>query len=440
MIALAGCSRAGASASNRPISQPPSPAPGSGSQTAEAPVSVASHPSSSEDGRTAEGLSATDATRERTVSARGDALRVGMEHYGRALRALETGQRVTPVRMLWLGDSHAAADYWPNAVRVRLQQRFGSGGPGFVHLGLAHYRHASVVVEHQGPWRVEPTPPATRTRQGDGVYGLGGIRTVPLAPDSRASVSLSPGAVRGRTHWKLFARLDEETSRLTVRLGSAMRTLRHQSDAPSAEPLGIDLVGEATDTLVVEAPVGRPRLFGAIAEGEAGGVVIDTLGINGARVETALAWAEAFWQSAVADRDPDLVIIEYGTNEVFDALAPDRYRGQYEALLERIAQASPEAACLLVGPTAVGRGGIEAQQRAAHIEAVQRATAEAWGCLFFSAALAMGGYASFARWSELSPPLASRDGVHLTPAGYKVIGEAMADMLLEQYERFVGAE
>jgi lysophospholipase L1-like esterase len=415
------------------------PATSSERQTAGHPAATTAAPRRYEDGHAVEtppGSGATDGWAG--SAAQVDAAHVRTEHFVRSLQALDLGQKST-VRMLWLGDSHAAADYWPNAVRVRLQRRFGAGGPGFLNVGLERYRHADIVVKQQGPWRVEPGAPATRTRQGDGVYGLGGIRTVLLAPGSRASVSLSPGAVRGRAHWKLFARLDEEPSALTVHLGSTSRTLKHQRDKTDPEPLGVDLVGQATDTLIVEAPVGRPRLFGAIVEGEAGGVVLDTLGINGARVATALAWAPTSWQSAVADRAPDLVIIQYGTNEVFDALAPDRYGEQYEALLERIAQASPDAACLLVGPTAVGRGGPDAQERAARIEAVQRATADAWGCLFFSAALAMGGHDSFARWSRLSPPLATHDGVHLTRAGYESLGEAMADLLLEQYERFVGA-
>ena len=422
------------------MSQPSVPASSSGGQPAEHAAGATADPSRSESGHAAEAPAPSGATESRPVSVQGDAPSTRTDHYYRALRALELGQHASTVRVLWLGDSHAAADYWPNAVRARLQRRFGAGGPGFLNLGLKRYRHADVVVKQQGPWRVEPGPPAARNRQGDGVYGLGGIRTVPLAPGSRATVSLSPGAVRGEAHWKLFARLDEEQSGLTVRLGSTTRTLKHRPDASSTEPFGVELVGEATDILVVEAPVGRPRLFGAIVEGEASGVVIDTLGINGARVATALAWAQPSWQSAVAARDPDLVIVQYGTNEVFDALAPDRYTEQYDALLERIAQASPRAACLLVGPTAVGRGGVEAQQRAARIEAVQRATAASWGCLFFSAALAMGGHDGFGRWSQLSPPLAAHDGVHLTPAGYQAIGEAMADMLLEQYERFIGTQ
>ena len=48
------------------------------------------------------------------------------------------------------------------------------------------------------------------------------------------------------------------------------------------------------------------------------GVVLHTLGINGARYGTALAWNEEAWLREVARRPPDLVILEYGGNEAGD--------------------------------------------------------------------------------------------------------------------------
>jgi lysophospholipase L1-like esterase len=435
-IALPACSRVTGSPSIAPASENPAPASHADPPdvpAAPAPDSTATEPELAAEGDTPPATSCVAATQRAT----GPPV-ARMERFSSALHALDLGETGSTVRVLWLGDSHAAADYWPNAVRVRLQQRFGVGGPGFLHLGLAHYRHADAAVRRQGPWRVEPVPPATRTPQGDGIYGLAGIRTVPMASDSRVSVTLGAGAVRGRARWTVFARLDDEQSDLTVRLGATTRTLKREPAATGVNPLAVALVGDPSDSFVVESPRGRPRLFGAIVESEAGGVVVDTLGINGARVATALAWAQQPWVSAVAGRDPDLVIIEYGTNEVFDALAPERYEEQYAALVERITLASPGAACLLVGPTAVGRGGFGAQQRASHIESVQRAAADHLGCSFFSTALAMGGQNSFTHWSQLSPPLAARDGIHLTAAGYKVVGEAMADMLLAEYDRYVG--
>ena len=41
------------------------------------------------------------------------------------LRELERKQRASHVRIVWLGDSHGAADFWSGAVRTALQERFG---------------------------------------------------------------------------------------------------------------------------------------------------------------------------------------------------------------------------------------------------------------------------------------------------------------------------
>jgi lysophospholipase L1-like esterase len=194
--------------------------------------------------------------------------------------------------------------------------------------------------------------------------------------------------------------------------------------------------GDTATELTIEDPVGQPRVFGVIIESVEPGVVVDTLGVNGARVQTPLAWAEQPWVSAVASRAPDLVVLAYGTNEVFDALAPERYRPMYEALLARIRRAAPATACWLVGPTDVGRGGRQADGRVVQIEGVQREIAQQSGCLYFSAAGAMGGMDGFEHWLRESPPLAVNDGVHLAQAGYQRLGDQMANALIEGYESY----
>jgi hypothetical protein len=46
----------------------------------------------------------------------------------------------------------------------------------------------------------------------------------------------------------------------------------------------------------------------------------------------------------------------------------------------------------------------------------------------------MGGQGSIARWHAESPPRAGPDGVHLTPRGYKYIGELLAKDVLAGYQ------
>src|SRR5689334_9837566 len=64
----------------------------------------------------------------------------------------EAAHQAEPIRVLWLGDSHAAADFWPDAVRKPLQAAFGVGGPGFLYAGLGVYRHPGVKVQRDGKW------------------------------------------------------------------------------------------------------------------------------------------------------------------------------------------------------------------------------------------------------------------------------------------------
>jgi lysophospholipase L1-like esterase len=69
------------------------------------------------------------------------------------------------------------------------------------------------------------------------------------------------------------------------------------------------------------------------------------------------------------------------------------------------------------------------------IEDALRQAAERLGCGFFSLREAMGGDGAFVRWMREIPALARGDRIHLMPAGYERLGEAVADALIAGYER-----
>ena len=64
---------------------------------------------------------------------------------------------------------------------------------------------------------------------------------------------------------------------------------------------------------------------------------------------------------------------------------------------------------------------------------VQRKIAQQVGCAFWDARAVMGGEGSFNRWIEASPKLDSTDLIHLTKAGLALVGNSLADALLEEY-------
>ena len=78
--------------------------------------------------------------------------------------------------------------------------------------------------------------------------------------------------------------------------------------------------------------------------------MLDAVGIDGARLATALAWSETSFEAALRARAPSLVALAFGTNEAFDADKMEKYRTQYRELVRRVRLAAPDTDCLIVGP------------------------------------------------------------------------------------------
>jgi lysophospholipase L1-like esterase len=358
-----------------------------------------------------------------------------------SLAELERGARTEPVRVLWLGDSHTAADFWPDAVRRPLQARFGNAGPGFLYAGLRVYRHANVGIEDDGKWTRKPRSPSYWELQDDGIFGLGGMRTTPETAKSRVVLTLGSDLAKslGRVRYDIAYRVDADSEALVLSVQG--RTTNLDASLGELAEGGIRhyvFETDASDTVTVRGGKGRPELFGIIVEGTGPGVVLDTLGINGARVGTPVAWDHGAWVAEARRRAPTLAVLAYGTNEVGDAVAPWRYGALYDELLGRVRLAAPEVDCAIIGPTERMTADWVTHPRVSELEAVEREAAERLGCLYVSAVSEMGGPGSLKRWAEQSPPLASPDHVHLTPDGYKLLGASIARVLLEGYRGVEG--
>src|SRR5690606_11960688 len=104
-----------------------------------------------------------------------------------------------------------------------------------------------------------------------------------------------------------------------------------------------------TSPVSVHVRRGQYVLFGVVVEAEQPGIVLDALGINGARLRTLMAWDSAAWQAQLAWREADLVVLSYGTNETGDGGDMGRYMDDYRRVIEQVKETGAD--CLLVGPT-----------------------------------------------------------------------------------------
>ncbi len=413
----------------------PSPQP-----TATQPISAPTTPATS--GPVA--VASTTATASAPpLSAPEPAPRGPLHTFYEGLRALERGERRDHVRIIWLGDSHAQADFWTDVIRTGLQKRFGHGGPGFVHLGFKDYRHADIRFDIRGRWRMRPKAPSTIKPWGDGAFGLGGILHAGWAEYRSVSMTVEDPALAGKPlRWDFCYKHGLEADQFRLELGDAPpETFAPAEAAPTkgaahvGEMVHIERRTVGPTRLKVRILDGRPDFCGVVVETDpkeaSPGVVLDNLGINGARYATPLAWNEEAWAAEVKRRPaPELFIFEYGGNEASDlVLKPEQYKENALALIARARRIRPDASCLVIGPS--DRADAEAKIPPI-VAALEDAAAQA-KCRFWNTYEVMGGRGSLRKWRDADK--AAPDGIHLKPKGYDEIGALLLQDLMADYRR-----
>jgi lysophospholipase L1-like esterase len=407
------------------------PAPGPSTAKQPAPTASTTTASTAEPPTVPENVVATASTDDAKFVSRTPEL----SRFHDALHGLSTKTRSDHVRVLWLGDSHGQADFWSGQVRKLLGERFGKAGPGFVHLGYKNYRHDGLKLDIRGKWRMRPKKPVGVKRQGDGVYGLGGLMMSGYADSPRVALTLTEPIPGSKVKMDLCYRFVEEGDALAISIDGGDEKTLYAKDGKSGklgQVVHLPLVASSAEPLVVR-PIGRTDLCGVVVESdpaERPGVVVDTLAINGARYGTALAWDDAAWKAEVARRKPDLVVFEYGTNEAGD-LNPSytKVASQVGELLERVRSVAPGTDCIVVSPTDRG----DAAEKVTKMRESVLAAAKEKGCYFFDAWQILGGEGSSAKLAAVPDGTVQKDEIHLTIKGYRQLGTTMFDALIAGY-------
>lgn len=345
------------------------------------------------------------------------------------LHALDTHQAASDVRILQLGDSHTASDYGSSVTRARLARRFGDGGRGFIPMGPPYrrlFQAGELVGRGIGFDAVEAASPRLHDAP-DGFFGPTGIGMDTRAAAATLGSELSASADRFEIAY--LAQPDggsfdvyvdgQNRGRVITQNATRAAAFREFPVIRGPHSLEARSVGD-----------GKVRIFGVRLDDTASGITLDSLGINGAKATTLLATDPAHLGEELAHIAPALVIVAYGTNESGDSTTtPDDHEAAIRSLVARTR--APSAECLVLGPP---DRGARTLGKLVEIIAAQRRAADAAGCAFYDQQGAMGGPNTIGRWAAESPRRAQHDFVHLTRAGYAVVGQALADDLIAAYE------
>ncbi len=359
-------------------------------------------------------------------------------------RALADPERQGPVRVVHIGDSHVAGDYMTGDVRRRLQARFGIGGPGLTLPGRpwpAH-RHTELRFGTTGPWK---TIRMNRAEPEDGILGLTGVAQVSEHPGGvlwAESASGLPGAVA--THLEVAYVKQPGGGRLAIWIdGRRDTSFSTDSETPQVAYWEAGVTEGAHRVEIRHVAGGPVRVLGVLFERDAG-LVYDSLGTNGARLANLDRTHPATFATDLARRAPALVVLAFGTNEMDDEEVPPGDIGAAAIeTLHRVRTAAGRASCLVVSPPDRGceeENGWKTCPRIPLLVDAFRSAALRAGCAFWDQQAAMGGDGSIAAWAQETPPLAARDRVHLTVAGYRLLSEAFATALLQSHDAWLARQ
>ncbi len=358
-----------------------------------------------------------------------------LDQFYAALWRTEKKEPDAVTRIVHYGDSPTTADLITGDVRTILQSRYGDAGHGYILIDRpwAWYQHTGVSVSGSG-WDMSR---ATSYESRDGLFGLGGVSFAASGGATSKIVYSNPG----HRHFEVWF-LKQPGGGLLDVSGDGKHLGTIDTSADSKTPGFVGLLSTAS-VRTLELRVERPpvRVFGVIAEKPGPGVVYDTLGLNGASINVlALIMNADHWAAELRQRHPNLVIVNYGTNEAdFGAFIDKGYEKELRETIRRIRAALPDASIMLMSPMDRGKhsgGEIVTMPTIPKLVDIQRRVARDTGCGFFDTFHAMGGDGTMARWYNGQPRLVSADLIHPVPAGGKMIATVFARELAAGLNRY----
>jgi lysophospholipase L1-like esterase len=196
--------------------------------------------------------------------------------------------------------------------------------------------------------------------------------------------------------------------------------------------------GEHVLELVVQR--GVVRAFGVVLERQQPGVVLDALGVQGARIRLLDKQDDQHWAEQLARRRPDLLVFHFGANESGDGVAYPMaaYQSTMKEVLLQARRATPGASCLVLAAMDRGRklaSGTITEPVIPRIVAEQERTAREVGCAFWNKFMAMGGRGSMARWVRRG--LGQADLTHPSIAGADLLGNWIFQALMRGFDDYL---
>lgn len=341
------------------------------------------------------------------------------------------------VNIVHIGDSHILGDFLTREVRERLQREFGDAGRGLVFpYKLANSNGAKdFLVETNCKWIGAN---CQRDLSPEAQYGVSGFKLTTTNPTAELTFRLRDTATaesRSFTKVTVFQRKTPLEYDLELRDETSKQVAQLFIEDDFARSFYFDRpVGSVTIAAKKNTDQQKTlTLDGVSLENELSGVVYHTIGVNGAKF---MDFARAkYFAKQVADLEPDLVILSFGTNESQGTTEPNYLRRTIDLLTTQILEASPSARIMLTTPADSYLRGRGLNPHMPKTSKVIREFAEEKGFALWDLFSFTGGENSSKLWKSYH--LMTNDSVHYTKYGYALQGKLLYQSIIKGYNGFV---
>lgn len=359
-----------------------------------------------------------------------DGNRQALYQFFRSLESLDNNENQL-YRVLHYGDSQLEGDRISSSLRKNLQEHFGGCGAGL--QGATNYTNVkfSVLQENDSRWK--------------NYFILGqkkanfGLLAYSFQFDSLAQITFSKSAQTYPLHQKVenvkilyqnALLLQWEENNLTPQekylenIGAAIEEIPLTQDF---EELKIRFRGTK-----------NTEIYGISLDCRRG-IAVDNIPIRGSAGLEFRRMNAANLQKQTKDLQVRLVILQFGVNVTMSAKDYSFYENKFVEEILFLKKCIPNASFLLIGisdrsyKTPSGYASYPAVEL---LRNTQKRIAARTGCAFWDLYEAMGGKNSMPLW--VAEDLASKDFIHFKPKGAELIGNMLAEALLQEYKKFRG--
>ncbi len=341
------------------------------------------------------------------------------------------------ISIVHIGDSHILGNFLTQEVRDRLQREFGDAGRGILFpYKLAQSNGAKdFLAETNCRWTGSN---CQRDLSPETNFGAAGFKLSTINPQAELTFRLRDTAT---AESRFFSKVTVFQRKTALEYDLEVR------DETSNQVAQLFIEDEYARTFYFDRPVGSVTIAakknsgqqktltidGISLENELSGVLYHSIGVNGAKY---MDFARAkYFARQVADLEPDLVILSFGTNESQGSTDPNYMRRTMDLLTSQILERSPGTRILLTTPADSYLRGKGLNPHMAETSEVIRKYAREKGYGLWDLFNFTGGENSSALWK--SNGLMTSDSVHYTKHGYALQGKLLYQSLVKGYNGYL---